>query len=250
MPTKEFDLIAIGGGTAGLVSASGSAYLGARVALIEKQRLGGDCLWTGCVPSKALLAAARSAEEARKGERLGLPPLTVTPHFGEVITRVRGARALVARHDEPDRIRARGIDVRFGPARFTGPGTVEVEGVGTLRSKRIVLATGARPAIPPIPGLGEAGYLTHETAFDQDTLPASIVILGGGPIGLEFAQAYRRLGAEVTVIERLVEALPLEDPGGGGCRSPDARGGGSAVRVRRHGLGSRVGGRERPGARR
>ena len=212
MPTKEFDLIAIGGGTAGLVAASGGAYLGARVALIEKHRLGGDCLWTGCVPSKAILAAARSAEESRRGERLGLPPLTVTPDFGEVIARVRGARALVARHDEPDRIRARGIDVYFGSARFTGSGTVDVEGVGTLRSKRIVLATGARPAIPPIPGLGDAEYLTHETAFDQDTLPASIVILGGGPIGLEFAQAYRRLGAEVTVIERLGEALPLDDP--------------------------------------
>lgn len=211
MPTKEFDLIAVGGGTAGLVSASGGAYLGADVALVEKEALGGDCLWTGCVPSKAMLAAAHTAERARKGERLGLPSLEVTPSFREVITRVRAARAVVAKHDEPERIRSRGIDVRFGAARFTGPGAIEVEGVGTLRSKRIVLATGARPAVPPIPGLEEAGYLTHEGAFDEESLPASIVILGAGPIGLEFAQIYRRLGAQVTVIERLEEALPLDD---------------------------------------
>ena len=211
MPTEEFDLIAVGGGTAGLVSASGGAYLGADVALIEKAALGGDCLWTGCVPSKAMLASARAAEAARRAQRLGLPALEVAPVFREVIDRVRAARAEVAKHDDPERIRARGIDVRFGEAHFTGPGTVEVEGVGALRSKRIVLATGAQPAIPPIPGLEEAGYLTHESAFDENTLPASVVILGAGPIGLEFAQIYRRLGAEVTVVERLAEALPLDD---------------------------------------
>ena len=211
MPTGEFDLIAIGGGTAGLVSASGGAYLGADVALIERGALGGDCLWTGCVPSKAMLASARAAAGVRRASRLGLPALEVAPVFRDVIDRVRAARAEVAKHDDPARIRARGIDVLFGEARFTGPRTVEVEGVGTFRSRRIVLATGARPAIPPIPGLEEVGYLTHERAFDEDTLPASVVILGAGPVGLEFAQVYQRLGAEVTVIERLDEALPLED---------------------------------------
>lgn len=211
MPSKEFDLVAVGGGTAGLVSASGGAYLGAEVALIEKSALGGDCLWTGCVPSKAMLAAAHAAERARRGERLGLPALDVTPSFGKVMDRVRAARARVAVHDDPERIRARGIDVQFGEARFLAPGRIDVEGVGTFRSKRIVLATGAGPASPPIRGLEEAGYLTHETAFDEDSLPGSIVILGAGPVGLEFAQIYRRLGASVTVIERLQEVLAAED---------------------------------------
>lgn len=212
MPLREYDLIAVGGGTAGLVSASGGAYLGAKVALVEKSQLGGDCLWTGCVPSKAMLAAAHAAEHIRTAPRFGLPPLEVSPCFRAVMDRVRAARARVAVHDDPDRIRARGIDVHFGSARFAGPGLLEVEGVGTLSSKRIVIATGARPAAPPIPGLEEAGYLTHEQAFEQDELPGSVLILGGGPIGLEFAQIYARLGASVTVLELLPEILPLEDP--------------------------------------
>ncbi len=211
MPPKEYDLIAIGGGTAGLVSASGGAYLGAKVALVEKSALGGDCLWTGCVPSKAMLAAAHSVERTRSGKRLGLPAIEVTPDFRAVMNRVRAARARVAVHDDPDRIRARGIDVQFGSARFVGPEQLEVEGVGTLRSKRIVIATGARPAAPSIPGLDEAGYLTHEQAFEESELPASVLMLGAGPIGLELAQAYVRLGSSVTVLELFPSCLPGED---------------------------------------
>jgi len=210
--TIEYDLVSIGGGTAGLVSAAGASYLGIRAGLIEKNALGGDCLWTGCVPSKALIASARLAHAMRNAGELGLTGAAPAHAFQEVMERMRRVRDSVAHHDDPERFRKMGVDVRFGGARFVGPGTLEVEGVGQIKSKRIVLATGAVPAIPPIPGLEETGYLTYATAFDQNELPSSLVILGGGPIGMEFAQVYRRLGAEVTVVEMLPRILPREDP--------------------------------------
>ncbi len=213
MPTSptDFDLLAIGGGTAGLVSAAGASYLGARAALVEQTALGGDCLWTGCVPSKALLAAARRAAQMAHAHRLGLPSSPPAPDFREVMERVRSARERVAVHDDPERFRKMGVDVRFGTARFIAPETVEVEGVGTLRAKRIVVATGARPVVPPIPGLAEAGFLTHEEAFEENELPPSVIILGAGPIGVEFSQMYARLGSQVTVVEMADEILPRED---------------------------------------
>lgn len=212
MTEREYDLVAVGGGTGGLVTAAGAAYLGAEPALIEKDALGGDCLWTGCVPSKALLASARLAHAMRHAEELGLTGASPRHAFRDVMERMRGARETVAHHDDPDRFREMGVDVHFGTARFTGPETLEVEGVGRIRSRRIVVATGAVPAVPPIPGLEEAGYLTHETAFDENELPGEIVILGGGPIGLEFSQVYARLGADVTVLEMAPQILPVEDP--------------------------------------
>ena len=153
MKIHEHDLIAVGGGTAGLVSTAGAAYLGARPALVERAALGGDCLWTGCVPAKALLASARLAHAMRNAEALGLQGVAPAEVFCRVMDRMREARAVVAHHDDPERFRKMGIDVQFGEARFVGPDTIEVEGVGKLKSKRIILATGARPAIPPIPGL-------------------------------------------------------------------------------------------------
>ena len=168
---ERFDLIAIGGGTAGLVTAAGGAALGLRVALVEREALGGDCLWTGCVPSKALLASARLAHAMRNAEALGLKGAAPAHAFNEVMERMRAARERVAHHDDPERFRSMGVGVHFGEARFTGPGTVEVEGVGLIRSKRIVLATGATASVPPIPGLAETGFLTHATAFDQNELP-------------------------------------------------------------------------------
>lgn len=198
MPDATHDVIVIGGGTAGLVSAAGAAALGARVALVERERLGGDCLWTGCVPSKALIAAARKQHLTGRGGWL------------EAVAWMREARTRVAHHDDPERFRAMGVDVVFSRARLAGAGGVEV-GDRMLRSKRIVIATGSSPTAPPIPGLEETGYLTHLTAFEQATLPPSITILGGGPIGLEFAQTYARLGAKVTVLELLPEVLPNED---------------------------------------
>lgn len=211
MRDKEYDLVAVGGGTAGLVSAAGAAYLGARPAIVERNALGGDCLWTGCVPSKALIASARLAHAMRHADDLGLQGASPAHAFEEVMERMRRARSRVAEHDDPERFRKMGVDVHFGTARFVDAETLEVEGVGRIRSSRIVVATGATPSVPPIPGLEEAGHLTHDTAFDEDTLPDSIVILGAGPVGLEFAQVYARLGAEVTVLEMEERILPRDD---------------------------------------
>ena len=210
--SESYDLVAIGGGTGGLVSAAGAAYLGLRSAIVEKTALGGDCLWTGCVPSKALVASAREARAMQVADRFGFPPTTPEVDLGRVMEEVRAARGVVAHHDDPERFRAMGVDVHFGGARFVNPSTVEVEGVGRIESKRFIVATGARPWIPPIPGLAEAGYWTYEDVFDQDELPARLVILGGGPIGIEFAQIFVRLGSMVTVLEMADRILPKEDP--------------------------------------
>ncbi len=211
-PARQYDLVALGGGTGGLVAAAGGAYLGLRTAIVEKHALGGDCLWTGCVPSKALIASARLARRMNRAAGLGLAPGGERHDFRAVMERMRAARATVAHHDDPERFRKMGVGVHFGTARFLGPGAVEVEGEGILRAKRFVVATGAVPAIPPVPGLADAGYWTYETVFDENELPASVAILGGGPIGVEFAQVFARLGSKVTVLEMAPSILVREDP--------------------------------------
>lgn len=211
MKDNEYDLVAIGGGTAGLVTAAGAALLGVKPALVESVALGGDCLWTGCVPSKALIASAKLAHSMAHADALGLTGASPGHAFQTVMERMRAARATVAHHDDPQRFRDMGVDVVEGHARFTGPGKLEVEGVGTLRSKRFVIATGASALVPPIPGLEDVGYLTNHDAFDQYELPNRIVILGGGPIGLEFSQIYSRLGAKVTVLEMAPRIMAKED---------------------------------------
>jgi pyruvate/2-oxoglutarate dehydrogenase complex dihydrolipoamide dehydrogenase (E3) component len=211
MAQQEYDLISIGGGTAGLVSAAGGAYLGVKSAIVERAALGGDCLWTGCVPSKALIASARLAHGMRHADRLGLTSASPKHAFAAVMDRMREARGVVEHHDDPERFRKMGVDVHFGGARFLSPTEVEVEGVGTLRAKRFVIATGALPAPPPIPGLADVGYLDHHRVFDIDILPARIAVLGAGPIGLEMAQVFSRLGADVTVLEMQSRILPRED---------------------------------------
>jgi pyruvate/2-oxoglutarate dehydrogenase complex dihydrolipoamide dehydrogenase (E3) component len=211
MQPKEYDLIAIGGGTAGLVSAAGAAYLGVRAALVEKAALGGDCLWTGCVPSKALIASARLAHAMRHADKLGLEAAAPAHAFSSVMAGMREARGVVEHHDDPQRFRDMGVTVEFGTAHFVSPDTVEVEGVGRLKSKRIVLATGALPVAPPIPGLAEAGYLNHHTLFERNELESRIAVLGAGPIGLEMAQVFARLGSSVTVIEMTPRILPRDD---------------------------------------
>ena len=210
MTGRHFDLIAIGGGTAGLVSAAGGAALGLETALIEKNALGGDCLWTGCVPSKALIAAARRAHQMNHAHELGLARRHPEQSFREVMESMKQRRARIAVHDDPDRFRKMGVAVEFGEAHLTGPRTVEVNGA-ELSARRIVVATGAGPAIPPIPGLEETGFLTYESVFDETELPGRLAVLGAGPIGLELAQAFARLGSEVTVLEMLPRILPNED---------------------------------------
>ena len=209
--SRSYDLVAVGGGTGGLVAATGAAYLGLRPAIVERTALGGDCLWTGCVPSKALIASGRLAREMGAAGELGLRAASPPHDFRAVMERMRAARAVVARHDEPRRFREMGVAVHLGAARFLDASTVEVDGVGRIRSRRFVVATGASPRIPSIPGLEKAGYWTYENFFDQDALPASVAVLGGGPVGLEFAQVFARLGARVTVIEMAERVLLQED---------------------------------------
>jgi pyruvate/2-oxoglutarate dehydrogenase complex dihydrolipoamide dehydrogenase (E3) component len=208
-PAPLYDLIVIGGGTAGLVSAAGAAGLGARVALVERGLLGGDCLNTGCVPSKALLRAARAVREARAGAAAGA---TTTPRvdFAAVMRSVRARRADLAHHDSAARLASIGVDVFFGDASFTGRRTIAVAG-SALRFGRAVVATGGRPSIPPIPGLSGVPHLTSENIFDLSGQPRVLLVIGGGPIGCEMAQAFALLGTTVTLIEAGPRILPHED---------------------------------------
>src|SRR3989475_8986408 len=196
-PAPRYNLVVIGAGTAGLVTAAGAAGLGARVALVERYLLGGDCLNVGCVPSKCVIRSSRVVGEVRDAARLGVPLRDgAEPDFGAVMERMRRLRARISHHDSAERFqRELGVDVFLGDARFTGPDTVAVDG-RALRFKRAVIATGARASHPPIPGLAEAGFLTNESVFSLTERPAALAVIGAGPIGCELAQAFRRLGSE------------------------------------------------------
>jgi pyruvate/2-oxoglutarate dehydrogenase complex dihydrolipoamide dehydrogenase (E3) component len=205
------DLLVVGGGTAGLVAAVGAAGQGARVTLIERERTGGDCLWTGCVPSKALITAAAAAHTARTSGHLGVHAGDVRVDLGEVMTHVKGAIATIEPHDSPERLRREGVEVIHGEARFVAPDAVEVDG-RRLRFRRGLIATGSAPVLPPVDGLAAAHPLTNETVWDLDVLPERLVVLGGGPIGCELGQAFQRLGAQVVLIEMADRLLPREEP--------------------------------------
>lgn len=207
----SFDLVVIGGGTAGLVTAMGAAGLGARVALVERHRLGGDCLNTGCVPSKALLASAAVIRHARQAARFGVRVASVEPEFPAVMARLRAVRADLARHDAAARLASAGVRVMFGDGRFASPDTLQV-GAATLRFRRAVIATGTSPVVPPVPGLAELGPLTTDTLFDLQTCPARLLIIGAGPVGCEMAQAFAAFGSAVTLVEAASQVLPREDP--------------------------------------
>jgi pyruvate/2-oxoglutarate dehydrogenase complex dihydrolipoamide dehydrogenase (E3) component len=205
---ESFDVVVIGGGTAGLVTASGCARMGRKVALIERESLGGDCLWTGCVPTKALVASAKLAHQMRHADAFGLEPVSprITPK--SVMDSMREQRRRISRHDDPEKFRRMGIDVIEGSARLAGRNLVEVAG-RTLIAKDIVIATGARTAVPPIEGLTK--FLDHASFLEQDAFPSSVLILGGGAIGIEFAQMFARFGSRVTVVEMLDEIINKED---------------------------------------
>jgi pyruvate/2-oxoglutarate dehydrogenase complex dihydrolipoamide dehydrogenase (E3) component len=204
------DICVIGAGTGGLVVAAGASQLGAKTVLIESHRMGGDCLNTGCVPSKALLAAAHAATDYRRAAAFGLAQDAPRVDFAKVQAHVRGVIAAIAPNDSEERFTGLGVTVLREPGRFTGPSEVSV-GETRIRARRFVVATGSMAFVPPVPGLGDLPYLTNETIFDIDRLPAHLLVMGGGPIGCELAQAFRRLGAQVSVVEML-EIMPKDDP--------------------------------------
>ncbi len=206
----KVDIAVIGGGSGGLSVAAGAAQLGAKVVLAEKGAMGGDCLNTGCVPSKALIAAAQAAETVRTSGRFGVNGHEPTIDFAAVHAHVKDTIAGIAPHDSVERFESLGVRVIQASARFTGPG--EIEAAGTrVRARRFVVATGSRAGVPPIRGLEDVPYLTNETVFDLDAAPEHLIVIGGGPIGMELAQAHRRLGARVTVLEAAT-ILGREDP--------------------------------------
>jgi len=210
-PVPRYNLVVIGGGTAGLVTAAGAAGLGAQVALIERDLLGGDCLNVGCVPSKCVIRSSRVVRDLGAAPALGVRVAgPVEVDFGAVMERLRGVRARISPHDSAARLRGLGVDVFLGEGRFVGPGAVSVNGT-TLRFKRAVIATGGRAHRPAIPGLAEAGFLTNENVFELTERPRRLAVIGAGPIGCELAQAFRRLGSEVTVFHTGSHILNRED---------------------------------------
>jgi pyruvate/2-oxoglutarate dehydrogenase complex dihydrolipoamide dehydrogenase (E3) component len=209
-PSGRYNLVVIGAGTAGLVTAAGAAGLGAKVALIERELMGGDCLNVGCVPSKALLRAARAYADVRDAGELGVEvPSGTRVNFPAVMERMRRLRAKLSQTDSAWRFRDLGVDVFLGAGRFVSADEVEVNGA-RLSFKKAVIATGAHAATPPIPGLAEAGFLTNETVFRLTELPRRLAVIGAGPIGCELSQAFARFGAQVTLLV-MPQILPQAD---------------------------------------
>src|SRR5713101_4733650 len=206
-----YNVVVIGAGTAGLVTAAGTAGLGGRVALIERNKMGGDCLNFGCVPSKALISSARLIQQIRDAEKWGLDRQSPQFGFDKVFERMRSRRAKIAPNDSQERFESLGVDVFRGEARFISPHEVEVSGQ-KLRAKNFVIVTGSRAIIPKIEGIDKVPYFTNETIFDElKEKPESMIVLGGGPIGCELGQAFARLGVKVTIVQSAAQLLPAED---------------------------------------
>ena len=215
---KQYDLTIIGGGSAGLVLAVASAKLGKSTALVEKHCLGGDCLWTGCVPSKAILKAAKVANYVKEAGKYGIKVNGAEVDFERVIGHITSAQQTIEKeHDNPERFREMGVDVIFGNGRFNSAQTFVVEDreeaePRTLQSKKFVIATGSRPAIPAIPGLESGGFLHSENIWDLKKLPSKLMVVGAGPIGVELGQAFHRLGTDVIIVQKSDRILPKEEP--------------------------------------
>jgi pyruvate/2-oxoglutarate dehydrogenase complex dihydrolipoamide dehydrogenase (E3) component len=209
-PTPRYNLVVIGAGTAGLVTAAGAAGLGAKVALVERHFFGGDCLNVGCIPSKSIIRSCRVAADLRDATQYGLCVSAPEIDFQAVMERMRRLRAQISYHDSVRRFQELGIDVFLGEGRFSGSDTVDVAGK-SLRFKKAVIATGSRPATPAIEGLAEIGFLTNETVFSLTERPRRLAVIGGGPIGCELAQAFRRLGCEVILYHSASHILNRED---------------------------------------
>ena len=207
----KYDIVIIGGGSAGLVVASAAAQLKAKVALVERHKLGGDCLWFGCVPSKSLIHASRVAYQVKNAARFGIYTEPPEIEFAKVTGHVQQVIANIQPHDSPERFRGLGVEVIFGEGKFIDKKTFEVDGQ-QLTARAFVIATGSRPAIPSVEGLHSADFLTNEKVFDLKERPNSLVIIGAGPIGCELGQAFSRLGSNVTIISSKSHILPKEEP--------------------------------------
>lgn len=212
MARYDYDMVIVGGGTGGLVTASGLARLGAEVCLVEKEegKLGGDCLYYGCVPSKTLIKSAGVARDMRHADQYGLPPHDPDVDFSKVMDRMWEVIEHIEEHDDPERFREMGVDVRFGQGQFVSPNELTLEGE-RITGRRFTIATGSSPAVPPIDGIEDVDYLTNVEALRLDELPGSMVVVGGGPIGLELGQTFHRLGSDVTIVESLPCVLNKED---------------------------------------
>ena len=206
----KVDICVIGAGSGGLSVAAGASQMGASTALIERGKMGGDCLNYGCVPSKALLAAGHAAQAVRGGGRFGVRAAAPAIDSGGVYGHVRGTIAAIAPNDSVERFEGLGVTVIQSSARFTGPREIAADGY-RITARRIVIATGSSPVVPPVAGLGDVPYLTNETIFDLGQVPAHLIVIGGGPVGIEMAQAHRHLGARVTVVE-MFSIMASDDP--------------------------------------
>ena len=211
--SEQYDLVIIGMGSAGMTAAEFASTLELKVAVVERGRVGGDCLWTGCVPSKALLASAKAAHTMRHADRYGITAVEPTIDLATVWRRIRSVQAqIAATDDDPARYRSMGLEIIHGSARVTGPNEVTVDEARVLTTRYVLLCTGSRPIEPDIDGLHDVGFLTSENLFELDRPPASMITIGGGPIAIEMAQAFTRLGIRTTVLQQGAGILPRDEP--------------------------------------